>query len=218
MRPRPRPHIQNLADLRMFDIHRTTAKKWLYAASFCEVLRGRESGERGSNPRPSAWEADALPTELPPRWADSSRKIGPRTASLFAPTDTDGNGRRERVAVGLQRDPALPLPRAEVRGFDRGEGPGASGPPPSVAARPLRRCRGALVDLDEAPVFRRDLLDCGLAIEPFRLRGVGLHGVREDRAADREAGVSLQPRRRPQPLLHLLVGSAATEDDAADLV
>src|SRR4029079_10112958 len=27
----------------------------------------RESGRRGSNPRPSAWEADALPTELRPR-------------------------------------------------------------------------------------------------------------------------------------------------------
>src|SRR5215218_7750440 len=27
------------------------------------------SGRRGSNPRPSAWEADALPTELRPRWA-----------------------------------------------------------------------------------------------------------------------------------------------------
>ncbi len=27
------------------------------------------SGQRGSNPRPSAWEADALPTELCPRGA-----------------------------------------------------------------------------------------------------------------------------------------------------
>src|SRR5580765_5488635 len=27
----------------------------------------RESGRRGSNSRPSAWEADALPTELRPR-------------------------------------------------------------------------------------------------------------------------------------------------------
>ena len=26
------------------------------------------SGKRDSNPRPSAWEADALPTELFPRW------------------------------------------------------------------------------------------------------------------------------------------------------
>ena len=31
----------------MFDIHRTTANKWLFAASFREVLRGRESGRRG---------------------------------------------------------------------------------------------------------------------------------------------------------------------------
>src|SRR5436309_9647860 len=30
------------------------------------------SGRRGSNPRPSAWEADALPTELRPRGAHSS--------------------------------------------------------------------------------------------------------------------------------------------------
>jgi Flp pilus assembly pilin Flp len=29
--------------------------------------RAPESGRRGSNPRPSAWEADALPTELRPR-------------------------------------------------------------------------------------------------------------------------------------------------------
>jgi hypothetical protein len=27
------------------------------------------SGKRGSNPRPSAWEADALPTELLPHWS-----------------------------------------------------------------------------------------------------------------------------------------------------
>ncbi len=27
------------------------------------------SGKRGSNPRPPAWEAGALPTELLPRWS-----------------------------------------------------------------------------------------------------------------------------------------------------
>ena len=32
------------------------------------VMDGPLSGKRGSNPRPSAWEADALPTELLPRW------------------------------------------------------------------------------------------------------------------------------------------------------
>jgi hypothetical protein len=31
------------------------------------ALRNSTSGRRGSNPRPSAWEADALPTELLPR-------------------------------------------------------------------------------------------------------------------------------------------------------
>src|SRR6201981_3689122 len=66
MQPRPPPHAQNLADPRMFDSYRTTAKGAPFAASFCEVLRGRESGKRVSNPRPSAWEADALPTELLP--------------------------------------------------------------------------------------------------------------------------------------------------------
>ena len=33
---------------------------------------GSQSGRRGSNPRPSAWEADALPTELRPRRAKDS--------------------------------------------------------------------------------------------------------------------------------------------------
>ena len=32
----------------------------------------KKSGRRGSNPRPSAWEADALPTELLPRSVDSA--------------------------------------------------------------------------------------------------------------------------------------------------
>jgi hypothetical protein len=36
------------------------------AARKCETPRGPESGRRVSNPRPSAWEADALPTELRP--------------------------------------------------------------------------------------------------------------------------------------------------------
>jgi hypothetical protein len=38
--------------------------------------RFRKSGGRGSNSRPSAWEADALPTELPPRGsAKDSRRL-----------------------------------------------------------------------------------------------------------------------------------------------
>jgi hypothetical protein len=59
----------------------------------CSTGEEGKSGRRGSNPRPSAWEADALPTELLPRWAEkyneSARKppeppvgIEPTTARL----------------------------------------------------------------------------------------------------------------------------------------
>jgi len=43
-----------------------------------------QSGRRGSNPRPSAWEADALPTELLPR-VDQTVLPPPREPSIFRP-------------------------------------------------------------------------------------------------------------------------------------
>src|SRR6478672_7283740 len=52
---------------------------------------GPRSGRRGSNPRPSAWEADALPTELRPRWerslAESERATFARAGSLARSSD-----------------------------------------------------------------------------------------------------------------------------------
>src|SRR5256886_6984481 len=39
--------------------------------------RPSPSGRRGSNPRPSAWEADALPTELRPRSLSSVTRTRP---------------------------------------------------------------------------------------------------------------------------------------------
>src|SRR4029453_200925 len=57
------------------------------------------SGRRGSNPRPSAWEADALPTELRPR---SRIVASARARSLSA------RGRRRR------RDPRPRLPDREA--------------------------------------------------------------------------------------------------------
>src|SRR5262249_47296967 len=48
--------------------HRRVGRTRLSQARQSPDLRGfHVSGGRGSNPRPSAWEADALPTELPPR-------------------------------------------------------------------------------------------------------------------------------------------------------
>src|SRR5688572_28060102 len=50
-------------------------------------LQGRYwSGRRDSNPRPSAWKADALPTELLPRWkwwGDVDSNHGRRDAGGF---------------------------------------------------------------------------------------------------------------------------------------
>ena len=46
------------------------------------------SGRRGSNPRPSAWKADALPTELLPRFF-TKKKWGEKDSNLRrrAPAD-----------------------------------------------------------------------------------------------------------------------------------
>src|SRR5919106_2404468 len=46
-------------------------------AKRCESLQTQESGRRASNPRPLAWEANALPTELRPRTTRDS-SAGPR--------------------------------------------------------------------------------------------------------------------------------------------
>src|SRR5438045_7597631 len=58
--------------------------------------RGRavsESGRWGSNPRPSAWEADALPTELRPRVADSSAWDNPLQTKGVQMTDLAATAR-----------------------------------------------------------------------------------------------------------------------------
>ena len=51
------------------------------------------SGKRDSNPRPSAWEADALPTELLPRSECKYTKSAELSSSfgqfLFSPSDID---------------------------------------------------------------------------------------------------------------------------------
>src|SRR6266568_7215646 len=76
----------------------------------------------------------------------------------------------------------------------------------------LRLCQGGspLVDLDEAQVVSGDLLDRGVAIEA-RVHGIGLHRLAEDRAADRETDVALEPGGRAQPPVDLLVRGAAAQ-------
>src|SRR6185436_19071218 len=57
------------------------------------------SGRRVSNPRPSAWEADALPTELRPR----SRIVGPLRSRRDRPAATRPRLRARRSARGTAR-------------------------------------------------------------------------------------------------------------------
>ena len=51
---------------------RTRIEKSLRVLKLSPRLSG-VSGRRGSNPRPSAWKADALPTELLPQFAPFSK-------------------------------------------------------------------------------------------------------------------------------------------------
>ena len=68
----PLPALTDLVEVVTF---RDEQRVLLAMSSGCCSWRDREgrgirrSGRRGSNPRPSAWEADALPTELRPRGA-----------------------------------------------------------------------------------------------------------------------------------------------------
>ena len=74
--------------------------------------RGRGwSGRRGSNPRPSPWQGDALPTELRPHigWADGGPRYAPPTGGANAeapqcPRSPQGSGcsRTKRLGSGAR--------------------------------------------------------------------------------------------------------------------
>src|SRR5690348_2031779 len=74
-------------------------------------VKGDQSGRRGSNPRPSAWEADALPTELLPQLGaeldgGSTPSQAPRGSGLPIPPALDPlPARRHRdVLPGVRRE------------------------------------------------------------------------------------------------------------------
>src|SRR3954468_11715371 len=71
---------------------------------------------------------------------------------------------------------------------------------------------GLLVDVDEAQVVLRDLVDCLLALEGAVEEA--LEGVPPDRAADREAGGAVARRAGAQPLLDLVVVGPAAQHHA----
>src|SRR5438105_13297347 len=74
------------------------------------------SGRWGSNPRPSAWEADALPTELRPR-GSGHRSFSRRGAPTRARTRDD----RSPGIGAVGRAVAHPLPGTRVDGLPRAD-------------------------------------------------------------------------------------------------
>src|SRR5947208_16809871 len=89
----------------------------------------RESGRRGSNPRPSAWKADALPTELRPRaewWGKDSnlRRLTPADlqSAPFGHSGTPPRRPRCRSPKSVFRPPAPPPPVTTHPAFPKARG------------------------------------------------------------------------------------------------
>src|SRR4051794_33408701 len=81
-----------------------------------------------------------------------------------------------------------------------------------------RRPSALFVDPDEAAVVRGDLRDRSGPVEAFGVGGVCLHRLAEDRASDREADVAADSRAGAEPPIDEVIGRAAAEDDARDVV
>src|SRR5213083_571488 len=99
------------------------------------------SGRRGSNPRPLAWEANALPAELRPR--SSPRISQVRGGGLNPPPPPTPGGLTRRVA----------------RNFAAQASAGAT--PPATSERPPQRRTGGLTLTHFARTFQRDLPTAG---------------------------------------------------------
>ena len=112
----------------------------------------KPSGRRDSNPRPTAWEADALPTELRPRGEDSSVSFGPHTAVVDSPRAPT----RSRAARGPPRTAPAAQPAAPERPTDRSRGSGRGSTSTTRPPTQPRGNRGADRRSRRADRLRRD--------------------------------------------------------------
>src|SRR4051794_16813982 len=117
-----------------------------------------ESGRRGSNPRPSAWEADALPTELRPRWEGSLAESERATFALAAA--------QARSLDAAARGGDRPLPRLLHRGVHA-----APAGHPALALLPRRQPAGRRLP-PLAPARKEPLPGRGRDSQQGRLRSV----------------------------------------------
>ncbi len=78
--------------------------------STAELQGPKWSGKRDSNPRPSAWKADALPTELFPRWVWAGAALVQDGREGQCLRRRNGGGRWIRTTVGVEPTGLQPVP------------------------------------------------------------------------------------------------------------
>jgi hypothetical protein len=170
-------HKQNLARPRMFDDYRTISQSNEFAASSCEFVRGRESGRRVSNPRPSAWktkvEAATIASTSAPTLSVLSlrRRSGHHEFALRARLEpgpvcpgSDGGDREATGPAEWIACLAQEVARGEVGGFGgclgagrsvgRGTSTGCASATTSSASRMLRRLTSAAPATGQKPSRR----------------------------------------------------------------
>jgi hypothetical protein len=90
------PRLALLATWHMSEPQSSISGTWEQISPFAGLCA---SGRRGSNPRPSAWEADALPTELRPRRGKPSAGVAGRSPGVSRAPRCSRPSSRERSAI-----------------------------------------------------------------------------------------------------------------------
>src|SRR3954447_2627196 len=162
-----------------------------YAGLLISSQAVAESGGRGSNSRPSAWEADALPTELPPPESRSIAADYPCGGeALRRPHRRRRAGGCPRRAAGLRRRRAA---RRHLAGLGGAQGAAAPRARRGGGAAGARRLRAA--DVGAAARQGRGPQLLGFVVRAVRTGGAGPRArAAQARGQRHGAGRDLQGR------------------------
>ena len=140
-----------------------------------------KAGDRGSNHVPSAWEADALPTELRPRAVDDTgASRNPHTPPVGSRADAPRRPRRRRRSGGC-------LCRFDTRSGRR---------PSGAAGAEVFEGLGTWIDIYDTALYRTPDVVAGRLAARGRAHGVGRDGERPLGDRRRRPGGARPARRR----------------------